>query len=100
MGSEKLPFILFKKVVANKIIFCYTMSHKRKEKNMFCVPNGNRIEFYDNDRNPLGVIDLYGSNVISAYVNESGMGSAICEDGSAYQISINEYGSTYYSQIY
>lgn len=76
------------------------MSHKRKEKNMFCVAHGNRIEFYDDERNPLGVIDLYGSNVISAYVNESGMGSAICEDGTAYQISINEYGSTYYSQIY
>ena len=67
---------------------------------MFCVAHGNRIEFYDNDRNCLGVIDLYGSDVISAYVNESGVGSALCADGTAYQISIDEHGSTSYAQIY
>ncbi len=67
---------------------------------MFCVAHGNRIEFYDNDRNALGAIDLCGSDVVSVYVNESGVGSALCEDGSAYQISIDEQGATYYAQIY
>ena len=66
---------------------------------MFCVAHGSRIDFYDNDRNCLGAIDL-GSNVISAYVNESGVGSALCEDGTAYQISINEHGSTNWTPIY
>ena len=88
-----------KKLLKNNYSFVIICGIERKSI-MFCVAHGNRIEFYDDERNPLGVIDLYGSNVISAYVNESGMGSAICEDGTAYQISINEYGSTYYSQIY
>ena len=66
---------------------------------MFCVPNGNRIEFYDEERNMIAAIDLYGSDVISAYINESGVGSAVCEDGSAYQIFYTDGGYVNYNRI-
>ncbi|MGN0886302.1 MAG: hypothetical protein ACI4RT_04810 [Candidatus Spyradenecus sp.] len=43
---------------------------------------------------------LYGSDVISVYINEKEVCSALCEDGTAYQISCDENGYTNYSRIY
>ena len=88
-----------KKLLKNNYSFVIICGIERKSI-MFCVARGNRVEFFDDNRNMLGAINLYGSDVVSAYVNESGVGSAICEDGSSYMISCNEYGYTNYSQIY
>lgn len=86
-------------MLQNKYSFAILCGIERKSI-MFCVARGNRVEFFDDNRNMLGSISLYGSDVVSAYINESGVGSALCEDGSSFMISCDENGCVNYAQIY
>lgn len=63
---------------------------------MFCVHQGNQVMFFDEAHNMIGSLFL-DSDVVSAYVNESGVGGAVCEDGSCYEITCRPYeGANYY----